>query len=143
MTDQNDQNDQNGADVGDAPPSSEAVVETDRGGRYGKQLAAHLGRRLDTSWDESHNEGFVHLVDGRCDLRADGHTLRLAAHTDPSLAPTAAAELLDRIEDVVGRHLVRFGARDELVVAWQRSDGTAGGVFRNDDDPPADHRPPV
>jgi hypothetical protein len=29
-------------------------------------------------------------------------------------------------EDVVGRHLVRFGERDELQVQWVRSDGAAG-----------------
>ena len=31
-------------------------------------------------------------------------------------------------EDVVGRHLVRFGERDELHVSWVRSDGTAGST---------------
>jgi hypothetical protein len=34
------------------------------------------------------------------------------------------------MEDVVGRHLVRFGTRDELVVRWIRSDGTDGSVQR-------------
>jgi len=125
------------------PVTSTAVVSTDRGGRYAKQLAAHLGRRLETSWDESLNEGTVDLTGGRCDLRADGTSLCLSAHTDPSLTPAAGTELLGRIEDVVGRHLVRFGTRDELVGEWQRSDGTAGGAYRNDDDPPADHRPPA
>ena len=117
------------------PLSSAAVVRTDRGGRYAKQLAAHLGRRLETSWDESRDEGVVAFPDGRCDLRADNEGLRLTAHTDPSLAPSDATELLGRIEDVVGRHLVRFGARDELVVQWRRSDGSAGSLHRNDDDP--------
>jgi len=27
---------------------------------------------------------------------------------------------LDRVEDVTGKHLVRFGEKDELVVEWQR-----------------------
>ena len=42
---------------------------------------------------------------------------------EPDLQGTAG---LDRLEDVVGRHLVRFGTKDELVVQWQRSDGTSG-----------------
>lgn len=116
------------------PVVSTAVVTTDRGARYAKQLASHLGRRLETTWDETGHVGGVDFPDGRCDLRADGEGLHLTAHTDPSLTPGAAAELLDRIEDVVGRHLVRFGVRDELVLEWQRSDGTAGGAYRNDDD---------
>jgi hypothetical protein len=33
---------------------------------------------------------------------------------------------LARLEDVVGRHLLRFGARDELHVRWSRSDGQPG-----------------
>ena len=32
--------------------SSTAAVDTPRAGRYGKQLATHLGRRLVTEWDE-------------------------------------------------------------------------------------------
>jgi hypothetical protein len=31
---------------------------------------------------------------------------------------------------VVGRHLVRFGTRDELVVEWVREGGAAGTVQR-------------
>ena len=34
----------------------------------------------------------------------------------------------------LGEHLVRLGTRDELVVAWQRSDGTAGTVQRKTED---------
>jgi hypothetical protein len=39
-----------------------------------------------------------------------------------------AKQLLAHIEDVLGRHLERFGARRELVVTWQRGrpDGAGG-----------------
>ncbi|GAA1911028.1 hypothetical protein GCM10009716_21150 [Streptomyces sodiiphilus] len=30
-------------------------------------------------------------------------------------------ETLDRVEGVVGRHLEKFGARADLVVAWERT----------------------
>ena len=33
----------------------------------------------------------------------------------------ASAAELPRLEDVVGRHLVRFGQRDELTVTWERA----------------------
>jgi hypothetical protein len=35
---------------------------------------------------------------------------------------------------VVGRHLVRFGTRDELVVRWVRADGSPGSEQRRVDD---------
>jgi uncharacterized protein len=47
------------------------------------------------------------------------------------LALAAGADDVARLEDVVGRHLVRFGTRDELVVRWTRSDGTPGSVQEN------------
>jgi uncharacterized protein len=48
---------------------------------------------------------------------------------DLSLVGQAAAAELVHIEDVVGRHLVRFGERDELVVSWVRADGSPGQVY--------------
>lgn len=36
------------------------------------------------------------------------------------LALDADADNLNRLEDVLGRHLVRFGAKDELAVEWHR-----------------------
>ena len=36
------------------------------------------------------------------------------------------ADEVDVLEGVVGRHLVRFGTRDELVVAWHRDNGEPG-----------------
>jgi hypothetical protein len=48
-----------------------------------------------------------------CLLEATPGTLVLRAE-----APDA--EELARLEDVVGRHLVRFGERGELKVAWDR-----------------------
>jgi hypothetical protein len=36
-------------------------------------------------------------------------------------ATAGSAEDLDRLEDVVARHLVRFGTKDELEVTWSRA----------------------
>jgi hypothetical protein len=108
--------------------TSTASVPTQRAARYGKQLSAHLGRRLETSWDESAGTGTVRFDAGDCTLTATPEALVLQAtvHGDPAD--------LQRVEDVVGRHLVRFGTRDELSVQWQRGDGTPGGTYGNDDD---------
>ena len=36
-------------------------------------------------------------------------------------------ESLAHVEDVLGRHLERFGAKRELVVTWQRGDADGVG----------------
>ena len=108
-------------------PSSTSTVTTDRPGRYGKQLAAHLGRRAESSWDSDADTGRITFPFGHADLVAADDGLRLyvevAADAEPNLQGDAG---LDRLEDVVGRHLVRFGARDELTVVWTRSTGAPG-----------------
>ena len=50
------------------------------------------------------------------------------------LSVTGPDDSIARLEDVVGRHLVRFGAKDELVVTWARDDGHAGTEQRNTED---------
>jgi uncharacterized protein len=114
--------------------SSSAIVTTDRPGRYGKQLAAHLGRKLGSSWDDDNQNGSITFPFGTSQLsaHADGLHLRAEVGDDPDLQGAAG---LDRLEDVVGRHLVRFGGRDELVVRWQRSDGSPGSQQVNEQDP--------
>lgn len=105
--------------------TSEAFVITDRAGRYGKQLASHLGRKATAEWDEENGRGSVVFGDrGRSDLVAEPDGLRMTVYA------TAGAE--ENLEGVLGRHLVRFGARDELVVQWTRADGSAGTEQRND-----------
>ena len=107
--------------------TSSATVITDRPGRYGKQLAAHLGRRVSSSWDEDTGTGDVTLPFGRAELTTQQGALYLFVQGSPDAEPDLQGTAgLDRLEDVVGRHLVRFGAKDELVVQWQRSDGTPG-----------------
>jgi len=97
---------------------STADVATDRAARYGKQLASHLGRRATAEWDEQAGNGWIDFGETRAELTAGADTL----HIRLSAAPDAVA----RMEDVVGRHLVRFGSRDELTVQWVRADGTPG-----------------
>ncbi|WP_110240477.1 DUF2218 domain-containing protein [Nocardioides gilvus] len=95
-----------------------ALVATGRPARYGKQLTNHLGRKLGGEWDESEETGWVVLGEGRLTLAAGQDELVLDLK-----APAAD---LARLEEVVGRHLVKFGARDDLVCAWTRGDGSEG-----------------
>lgn len=91
------------------PLESIARVPTDAAARYAKQLASHLGRRIEA---EPVGDGWLLRIGaGTCELRPEAEALVLSASApDP--------ETLATLEDVVGRHLVRFGARAELVVEW-------------------------
>ncbi len=112
--------------VDDQTSESRADVVTDRPGRYGKQLVAHLSRRTAGEWDEQLGTGWIDFSGARAELTTRGEALHLVIWASP--------DQLDRYEDVVGRHLVRFGARDELVVRWVRADGSAGTEQRRLDD---------
>ncbi|MFD3618493.1 DUF2218 domain-containing protein [Streptomyces sp. NPDC058676] len=108
-------------------PRSEARVVTDRPHRYARQLASHLSRRSETHWDEETGEGRLIFQNGTGSLTAVDGALLLAVETE--------AEHLDLLEDVVGRHLVRFGTKDELVVEWRRDTGEPGTTQRRPEDP--------
>ncbi|MER7837054.1 DUF2218 domain-containing protein [Streptomyces sp. NPDC096040] len=107
---------------------SEARVTTDRPARYAKQLASHLGRRSQANWDEETGTGGIVFQNGGTGtLTATEGALLLTVETDP--------ENLDLLEGVVGRHLVRFGNRDELLVEWHRDNGEPGTTQRDSEDP--------
>lgn len=101
--------------------SSTARVKTDRPGRYGKQLASHFSKKLQTSWDAEAGRGHLSFAGdlvGEVDMVVGDGVLLLHLECE--------ADSLDTLERVVGVHLVRFGARDELEVAWRRPGGVEG-----------------
>ncbi|MFJ2781613.1 MULTISPECIES: DUF2218 domain-containing protein [unclassified Kitasatospora] len=106
-------------------PRSEARVTTDRSARYAKQLASHMGRKIEAHWSEETGRGTLTFGAGTATLEATPDALLLAVEGE--------TEKLPGLEDVVGRHLVRFGSRDELVVEWHRDNGEPGLVHRNDE----------
>jgi hypothetical protein len=103
--------------------TSTADVATDRAARYGKQLVSHLGRRSSGEWNDDTGTGWIALDAARAELQALPHSLRIVLSAQPAECA--------RFEDVVGRHLVRFGVRDELVVRWSRAEATPGTVQQN------------
>src|SRR4051812_4575261 len=88
-----------------------AQVATDSPARYAKQLAAHLGRKIAVT--ETASGPVLHFATG------DAALLESAGDQLVLHAAAADAERLTRVQDVVGGHLERFGARNELVVRWQ------------------------
>jgi uncharacterized protein len=89
-------------------PSASAIVLTEVPERYAKQLLAHLGRKP-TIQVRAQTLIFDY---GTATVRAkeDRLVLRVEAADPESLA---------RLQDVVARHLIRFGRRAELIVNWQ------------------------
>ena len=90
---------------------STAQVATPSPARFVKQVVSHLGHKLTTELRPDGN-GVVDAGDGQCTM----------APGDGVLVLTAVAETADgmaHIQDVVGRHLQRFGAREGLQVTWE------------------------
>jgi len=93
-----------------------AEVATPTPDRYIRQLVSHLSHKATTE-QQSDETGVIAVHDGQCRLTGEGELLVLEATAD-------SAQGLAHIQDVVGRHLERFGARAALRVEW-RSDGPA------------------
>ena len=94
--------------------SSRADVRTTTPERYAKQLVEHLGHRVTFT-----TEGAVstaEIADGVGSVEVGDGVLVLRALADDR-------ETLDRVQDVLGRHLVRFGRRAELEVVWEPAAG--------------------
>lgn len=102
-------------DLSRFPLAGSARVATERPGRYGKQLANHMARRITTSWDDETQSGRLIFnlegtTTGYVDMQSEKDTLVLTVFADE--------EHRVRIAGVVGNHLERFGAKDELRVEW-------------------------
>ncbi|OMG28859.1 hypothetical protein BKH36_02520 [Actinomyces naeslundii] len=99
-----------------------ARVTTDRPARYGRQLASHMGRKITAVWDDDATGSLTFDREG-----AVTGVVRISCHDGVlQLVLEADDEHLERLEHVVGIHLARFGAKDGLVVSWNRQDGTSG-----------------
>jgi hypothetical protein len=89
--------------------TARADVVTDRPDRYGKQLVSHLGRRLEFATEGATSTASIGSGSGSL-IVGDGVLSLLASAPD--------AETLSTVQDVLGRHLERFGERDGLRVDW-------------------------
>lgn len=101
--------------------SSTARVACERPGRYGKQLASHFSAKLDTNWDAEEGRGYL-----RFDGDLAGTVELIAGEGVLLLQVDGAQDHIETLEEVVGRHLARFGARDGLVIEWHRPGGVRG-----------------
>lgn len=90
--------------------TAQAIVETSKPSPYLLQVSKHFRHKLDVRFDE--RDAVIALAGGHVELRAGDDALTLTAY-----AQTPAD--LERVTNVIGGHLERFGRRDELAVNWQ------------------------
>jgi len=83
--------------------------------RYLGQLCKHFEHKLPVTYAEDYHTGRIEFSVGLCELDADEAqgmlTMRVRAATEADL---------DRLQDVVARHLVRFAFRETLDLTWSR-----------------------
>ncbi|HET9516842.1 MAG TPA: DUF2218 domain-containing protein [Actinoplanes sp.] len=117
---------------------AEAQVRTDRASRYLVQLCKHLNTKgkhvgfrrrfhsmpdgeqrgpVDARVEWTETEGLVALSWGRCAMQAETDRLIFRAEAGDEAG-------LQRIQDLVGGMLVRFGRRSNLEVTWRRSESS-------------------
>ena len=95
-----------------APHFSRADVVTATPERYAKQLVSHLGRRVEWVTDGATSTATWGTATGQV-VVGDGVLKLIASGPD--------AEAVAHVENVLGRHLERFGQRNELTVTWIRT----------------------
>lgn len=96
----------------DTTSAIEAVadIRTEHASRYLQQLCKHFQHKRPVTFDP--HSGLIDFPVGECRLAAEGETLtlRLKAGSD---------EDMERLKDVVARHLVRFAFREEMQIDWR------------------------
>jgi len=91
---------------------SEARVATPLARRYMTQLCKHFEHKLPVTYTT--HTGRIEFQAGLCLMEAQDETLVLRAEAGD-------AEGLDRLENVVVKHLERFAFRDKPAVNWVRA----------------------
>lgn len=101
-----------------ARATSIAEVGLERPGRYGKQLASHLGRKFGGEWvpgaePDTTGSGTITFERGNAALLAEGDVLRFELDSESTRT--------GMLEDVLARHLVRFASDQSIQVSWARA----------------------
>src|SRR5699024_12168667 len=95
-----------------------ASVEYERHARYGKKLVNHLRRKRGVELDSQTESGWVNLSGDTATVVAAGGQLTLTVD--------GPEENIERLEDIVGRHLVGFARKLQIDIRCTRSDGSEG-----------------
>jgi hypothetical protein len=91
------------------PCRSTAEIATPQAARYLTQVCKHFQHKLPVTLGDG--AGHITFTIGGCRLRAEKETLVLSVE-----APDDARLL--QLQDVVGRHLLRFAFREDMQIVW-------------------------
>lgn len=86
-----------------------AEVSTGKARRYMKALCNHFDRKAKASYNDVN--GQIEFSFGNCTLQAADNRLFITASAENS-------KQLERTQQVIASHLVKFGQKDELHVNW-------------------------
>jgi hypothetical protein len=86
-----------------------AHVVTDEPARFMKQLCRHFGHKLEVEFGD--DRGSIVFPAGRCDLAVEPGVLVLVTSSE-------TVEGAAQVADVIARHLLRFGLKSNLEVAF-------------------------
>jgi hypothetical protein len=94
--------------------TAQACVKTTlAASRYLGQLCKHFEHKLPATYDEGFRHGRIEFPFGTCVLAAEAPDALVMTAT------AATAEDLERLENVVARHLERFAFRETFTIDWQ------------------------
>jgi hypothetical protein len=89
---------------------SVADINTEHASRYLQQLCKHFQHKRPVTFDPQ--SGLIDFPVGECRLAASGNTLTLRLKAQ-------GADDMERLKDVVARHLVRFAFREVMTIDWR------------------------
>jgi len=89
---------------------AEARVVTEHASKYLQQLCKHFQHKLPASFDAA--AGAISFQLGEVKLAADAQALSFALQSPSD-------DDLEKLKDVVVRHLLRFSFREELEITWR------------------------
>lgn len=92
-------------------PESRAEVSTENASRYLQQLCKHWAHKFPVEFTPEHGE--ITLPSGVTVLDAQPEALVVTLRAEEAAS-------LERLEQVVADHVVRFAFREELVFDWKR-----------------------
>lgn len=92
--------------------TSTAHVSSDRASIYLQQLCKHFAHKLSVEF--TREKGEIRFGIGTCSLAAQGDDLAM------TVAAENAGKIAD-LQDVVGRHLMRFAFKAPTTISWSEA----------------------
>ena len=92
--------------------NASASIPTPNARRYLGQFVKHFAHKLPFVRHENNEHGEVEFPLGLCSLDADATRLSIIVNA-------STPDEIERLKDVVDRHLLRFAFREELAIDWQ------------------------